>query len=86
MTDPNLNIRVTADTQQAKQSLNSFKTTFTELSSAVNLGMMAFQAFRDAAIKAFEMGQAGAELERTAGQLDNLAVSIGTTSDALIEE
>lgn len=84
MADPTLNINVKANTEQAQASLRNFKTTFTELKSAVDLAVMGFGLLKDAAIQAFEMGQAGAELERTRGQLDSLAGSIDTTTAALI--
>lgn len=84
MADPTLNIKIKADTGDATLKLRSFKTTLTELKSGVDLLQTGFGMLRDAAEKAFEMGKAGAELERVRGQLDNLAISIGTTSDSII--
>ena len=59
---------------------------FTELASALSLAQQGFQVVAGAAKFAYDNISEGANLNLAAAQFDNLAASIGTTSDLLLNE
>lgn len=86
MAEQRLNIKITADAASAKREMTNFQNSFTELASKISLAQQGIQMFAQGVQKVYDLGKAGAELDRTRGQLDKLAVSIGTTSDALLNK
>jgi hypothetical protein len=59
---------------------------WTELASKVSVAKQAYQTVAAAAGEAYDFVKQGAELELARSQFDNLATSIGTTSDALLDD
>lgn len=69
---------------ESKTSGEKIKTAWTEMSSKVNLAMIAFQQVYQTARQFYQYAREGAELEFTASKFDRLTASIGTTADALL--
>lgn len=82
----NVNINITANTKQATQNVSSFATKWTELYSKFQLVKQGAEIVAGVFKTAFDLAQEGAAIERTASKLDNLAVSIGTTAEALLTD
>ena len=72
--------------EQAGDSAKSGGLRFTELASALSIAQQGFQVVASAAKFAYDNIKQGAQLELARNQFDNLAASIGTTSDALLTD
>lgn len=86
MANANVNITVTANSQQAQGNLKSFSNKFTEMYSQMMLVKQGAEIVGGVFKKAFELAQEGAQIELLRSRLDNLTASIGTTSDALMSD
>ena len=70
--------------KESKSAGDKFRNTWTELSSKINVAVMAFETVARVAQQFYKLAREGAELEFTASKFDRLTASIGTTADALM--
>jgi hypothetical protein len=69
-----------------EKSVKNNSNRWTELSSKISVAQQAFSTVAGAAKQAYQFVGEGAQLELARSQFDNLAASIGTTSDALLND
>jgi hypothetical protein len=73
-------------TQKSNKSSKNFGQTWAGVLTGINSGIMIFNQASQAIQKIYDTARAGAELEYTEDRFDRLAASIGTTSDALMDD
>lgn len=80
---PELNIKVTADTAQARANLKSFSGSFTEMKSAIDLTVGALKTIGQAAGTALKLGKEGAQLKDLHASLERLGEAASVGADLL---
>jgi len=84
MSTSEFKVKFTVDKERADSAIKGFKNSFTEFMSKVDTARFALDTFTGVFTKALEVGKEGARLQLASDQFDNLAISIGSTSDAII--
>lgn len=72
--------------KQLSEEVKKQKLSWTDLKSAIDLGVQAYQKVAQVAQAAYEGLKEGAQLELARNQFDNLAESIGTTSESMLND
>jgi len=72
--------------EQASGGFSKVQASIVTMQSALGIAQQGFQAIQQAAQFAYETLSEGAALEQQSGQFENLAQSIGTTADALMND